>query len=166
MASESRIVGTAHQPRNGYIPLSLFDEIEVVDTRSVVGESESPGPVQKIKWAKKKDPVTGKKVDDYTTLIYNANLAIKDIPETAQRYKVNGSSPLEWVIDRYQVKTDKASGIVNAPNDYSDNPRYIVNLIESLIMVSIDTMDIIDGLPALREKPQPANWPFAWKMQG
>lgn len=88
---------------------------------------------------------------------------IKDIPEAAQRYTVNGRSPLEWVIDRYQVKTDKASGIVNDPNEYSDDPRYIVGLIEKLIRVSMETMEIVDQLPPVSELPQPANWPFAWK---
>lgn len=97
---------------------------------------------------------------------YNNNFIIKDIPEAAQRYTVNGRSPLEWIIDRYQVKTDKASGIINEPNDYSDDPRYIVNLIESLITVSVNTMEIVDGLPALWEKPQPANWLYTWKVEG
>lgn len=128
-----------------------------------VGSSLLPGPVQKIKWGKRKDTETGKKVDDHTVLIYNENLVIKDIPEAAQRYTVNGRSPLEWVIDRYQVKTDKASGIVNDPNEYSDDPRYIVGLIEKLIRVSMETMEIVDQLPPVSELPQPANWPFAWK---
>lgn len=128
-----------------------------------VGSTLLPGPVQKIKWGKRKDPETGKKVDDHTVLIYNENLVIKDIPEAAQRYTVNGRSPLEWVIDRYQVKTDKASGIVNDPNEYSDDPRYIVDLIEKLIRVSMETMEIIDQLPPVSELSQPANWPFAWK---
>ena len=128
-----------------------------------VGSSLLPGPVQKIKWGKRKDFETGKKVDDHTVLIYNENLVIKDIPEAAQRYTVNGRSPLEWVIDRYQVRTDKASGIVNDPNEYSDDPRYIVDLIEKLIRVSMETMEIVDQLPPVSELPQPANWPFAWK---
>lgn len=128
-----------------------------------VGSSLLPGPVQKIKWGKRKDSETGKKVDDHTVLIYNENLVIKDIPEAAQRYTVNGRSPLEWVIDRYQVKTDKASGIVNDPNEYSEDPRYIVDLIEKLIRVSMETMEIVDQLPPVSELPQPANWPFAWK---
>lgn len=128
-----------------------------------VGSTLLPGPVQKIKWGKRKDSETGKKVDDHTILIYNENLVIKDIPEAAQRYTVNGRSPLEWVIDRYQVKTDKASGIVNDPNEYSDDPRYIVDLIEKLIRVSMETMEIVDQLPPVSELPQPANWPFAWK---
>ena len=104
-----------------------------------------------------------RQVDDHTVLIYNENLVIKGIPEAAQRYTVNGRSPLEWVIDRYQVKTDKASGIVNDPNEYSDDPRYIVDLIEKLIRVSMETMEIVDQLPPVSELPQPANWPFAWK---
>ena len=61
------------------------------------------------------------------------------------------------------MKTDKASGIVNDPNEYSDDPRYIVDLIEKLIRVSMETMEIIDQLPLVSELPQPANWPFAWK---
>lgn len=129
-----------------------------------VGNSVDPGPVQKIKWAKKRNPATGKRENDYSTLIYNDNLTIKDIPESAQRYTVNGRSPIDWVIDRYQVKTDTASGITNDPNDYSNNPRYIVNLIESLIRVSMETMEIIDGLPPLHELPQPDNWPIAWRV--
>lgn len=91
-----------------------YEEIEPWPVKEV-GSSFLPGPVQKIKWGKRKDPDTGKKVDDHTVLIYNENLVIKDIPEAAQRYTVNGRSPLEWVIDRYQVKIDKASGIVNDP---------------------------------------------------
>lgn len=139
-----------------------YEEIEPWPVKEV-GSSLLPGPVQKIKWGKRKDSETGKKVDDHTVLIYNENLVIKDIPEAAQRYTVNGRSPLEWVIDRYQVKTDKASGIVNDPNEYSDDPRYIVDLIEKLIRVSMETMEIVDQLPPVSELPQPANWPFTWK---
>ena len=131
-----------------------------------VGEATDPGPVKKIKWAKKRNPSTGKKENDYTTLIYNDNLTIRDIPAAAQRYVVNGRSPIDWVIDRYQVKTDGPSGITNDPNDYSDDPRYIIDLIEKLVRVSMETMEIVDSLPALKEKPQPADWPLAWRSEG
>ncbi len=141
-----------------------YEDVEPWDVKEV-GNSQNPGPVVKIKWGKRKDPETGKKVDDHTVLIYNENLTIRDIPEHAQRYVVNGRSPLEWAIDRYQVKTDKASGIVNDPNDYSDDPRYIVDLIERLITVSVRTMEIVDQLPPLAEMPQPADWPLAWKVE-
>lgn len=129
----------------------------------VQGDANNPGRVQKMKWGKKKDPETGKKVDDHTVLIYNESLTFRDIPEAANDYKVNGRSPLEWMIDRYQVKTDKASGIVNDPNEYSDDPTYISGLIPRLVTVSMETLDIVNMLPPLNEKPQPADWPFAWK---
>lgn len=61
------------------------------------------------------------------------------------------------------MKIDKASGIVNDPNEYSEDPRYIVDLIEKLIRVSMETMEIIDQLPPVSELSQLANWPFAWK---
>ena len=130
---------------------------------AVRGDASNPGRVQKMKWGKRKDPETGKRVDDYTTLICSENLTYSDIPEAANDYKVNGRSPLEWMIDRYQVKTDKASGIVNDPNEYSDDPTYISGLIPRLVTVSMETLDIVNALPPLKEKPQPADWPFAWK---
>ncbi len=61
------------------------------------------------------------------------------------------SSAIEWIIDRYWVKTDKASGIVNDPNDWGDehdDPTYIVDLIKKITTVSIETMTIIDTLGA------------------
>lgn len=124
---------------------------------------DSRKQLQKLKWSKRKDPETGKRVDDYTTLIYNENLTFSDIPEAANDYKVNGRSPLEWMIDRYQMKADKASGIVNDPNDYSDDPTYISGLIPRLVTVAMDTLKIVNTLPPLNELPQPAAWPFAWK---
>lgn len=142
-----------------------YEELEPWPVEEV-GDSVDPGPVKKIKWAKKRNPSTGKKENDYTTLIYNDNLTIRDIPAAAQRYVVNGRSPLDWVIDRYQVKTDGPSGITNDPNDYSDDPRYIIDLIEKLVRVSMETMEIVDSLPALKEKPQPADWPLAWRSEG
>ncbi|WP_426908747.1 type ISP restriction/modification enzyme, partial [Ralstonia pseudosolanacearum] len=75
---------------------------------------------------------------DKTILTYNDHITIKNIPPRSFDYVVNGRSPLEWIIDRYQVKTDSASGIINDPNDWSlehDNPRYIFDLILSSITV-------------------------------
>ena len=62
---------------------------------------------------------------------------------------VNGKPAIEWIIDRYQVKTDTASGIVNDPNDWSDDPRYIIDLLRRIVTVSLETMKIVDALPAL-----------------
>ena len=98
--------------------------------------------VKKLKFAR----------DDRTTLIYNDHITIKNIPTRSFEYVVNGRSPLEWIIDRYRIKTDTASGIVNNPNDWAtehDNPRYILDLILSSITVSLKTLDIVENLPEI-----------------
>lgn len=125
--------------------------------------SMDPGRVEKLTWAKKTDPDTGKKIADHTRLVYNKDVVVSNIPERANDYMVNGRSPLEWMIDRYQVKVDKASGIVNDPNEYSDDPRYILDLIGRLVTVSMRTLEIIEGLPNIDEVEHPVNWPDAWK---
>ena len=59
---------------------------------------------------------------------------------------------LEWLIDRYQIKTDKASGIVNDPNDWCDevgDPRYIIDLVKRIVTVSVETVRIVNSLPPL-----------------
>lgn len=105
--------------------------------------------VTKMKWAKKKDDDTGKSVNDVTTLIYNPKVTIAGIPEEAERYMLGSRSALAWIIDRYQVKTDAASGIKNDPNDWCDehgDPRYIAELIAKVTTVAVETMKIVDSL--------------------
>ena len=126
---------------------------------------EDPGPVMKLAWGKKRDPETGKMAKDFTRLIYSKAVTISNIPESAQGYVVNGRSPLDWMIERYQVKTDKATGIVNDPNEYSDDPRYILDLACRLVTVSMKTNEIVAQMPPLREVAKPADWPITWSMQ-
>ncbi len=105
--------------------------------------------VQKMKWAKKKDPSTGKNVNDVTTLVYNKSVTVRDIPAEADEYMLGSRSALAWIIDRYQVKKDKASGIVNDPNDWADevgNPRYIVDLIAKVTRVAVETVRIVESI--------------------
>ena len=105
--------------------------------------------VLKMKWAKRKDPETGKNVDDVTKLIYNKQVTISGIPTEADEYMLGSRSAIAWLIDRYQVKKDKASGIVNDPNDWADevgNPRYIVDLIGRVTRVAMETVRIVDSL--------------------
>lgn len=86
---------------------------------------------------------------DRSTIIYNTRVTLSNIPEEAYRYKLGARSAIEWIIDRYQVKTDKDSGIINDPNDWSDDPRYIIDLLRRIVTVSMETMKIVDALPAL-----------------
>jgi predicted helicase len=65
-------------------------------------------------------------------------------------YVVNGKSAIEWFMERYQIKTDSASGIKNDPNDWAlehGKPRYILDLLLSVIAVSVETVRIVAGLP-------------------
>lgn len=105
--------------------------------------------VLKMKWAKRKDSETGKNVNDVTKLIYNKRVTISGIPAEAEEYMLGSRSAVAWLIDRYQVKKDKASGIVNDPNDWADevgNPRYIVELIGRVVRVAMETVRIVEEL--------------------
>ena len=85
---------------------------------------------------------------DKTQLVYNDFLTLEGIPAKVFDYRLGNRSALEWVIDQYRVKTDKRSGIVNDPNR-ADDPRYIVKLIGKVIAVSLETVEIVEGLPDL-----------------
>jgi predicted helicase len=84
------------------------------------------------------------------TIIYNTYITISNIPSRAYEYIINGKSAIEWIMERYAVTTHKESGIKNDPNDWAkehDNPRYILDLLLSIITVSVKTVDIVEGLP-------------------
>ena len=72
---------------------------------------------------------------DKSTLIYNRFLTLSGIPQETCAYRLGNRSALEWVIDQYQVSTDKRSGITNDPNR-SDDPQYILRLIGQVISIS------------------------------
>ena len=83
-----------------------------------------------------------------TTLNINEHVRLTGIPEMAHRYVVNGRTPLEWFIDRYRIKRDKESGILNDPNGWFENPRDLVTAIERIVYVSVESTRIIEGLPS------------------
>ena len=78
----------------------------------------------------------------------NDLITLDGIPAEAFAYRLGNRSALEWVIDQHRVKTDKRSGIVNDPNR-ADDPEYIVCLIGKVISVSLETVEIVAGLPGL-----------------
>ena len=92
-----------------------------------------------------------KNVIDKTIIIYNSKLTLSQIPLEAYEYIVNGKSALEWIMERYKVTKDKDSGIINDPNHWSENPRYIVELVKRIVRVSLETVKIVNSLPALNE---------------
>ncbi|WP_273724421.1 type ISP restriction/modification enzyme, partial [Bartonella sp. AU18XJBT] len=93
------------------------------------------------------------KEKDKSTVIYNSNIIMTDIPLEAYEYIVNGKPALEWVMGRQCVKTDKKSGIINDANRYAvetvGNPAYPLELFQRVITVSLETMKIVKNLPKL-----------------
>lgn len=108
--------------------------------------------VHKMMFAKTRDSESKKLIADKSSIVYNSRITVSGIPEDAHRYMLGSRSAIEWIIDRYQIKTDRASGIVNNPNDWSRevrDPRYIVDLLARIVTVSLKSMRIIDELPSL-----------------
>ena len=94
--------------------------------------------VEKMKWLDK----------EKTTLQYNAFLTLGGIPAEAHRYRLGNRSALDWLADQYRVKTDKRSGITSDPNR-ADDPSYIVRLLGQVTHVSVETVRLVEALPAL-----------------
>ena len=60
--------------------------------------------------------------------------------------RLGNRSALEWVVDQYQVSTDKRSGITSDPNR-ADDEQYIVRLVGQVAKVSVETVGIVKALP-------------------
>ena len=93
------------------------------------------------------------KIADKSIIHYNHAITIEGIPAEAYEYVVNGKSAIEWVMERYAITTDKKSGITNDPNDWArehNDEKYILNLLLRVINVSVQTVEIVKGLPNLK----------------
>lgn len=116
-----------------------YEELPVDETLRLI---ETPGApldwrVSQMKFSK-----------DRTSLRYNDFLTLDDIPEAAFAYRLGSRSALEWVVNQYCVKSDKASGIVNDPNSVSD-AESIVRLVRQVVQLSVETVEIVSGLGEL-----------------
>lgn len=123
-----------------------YETVPAYPDVKVIGAETEKFRIEKLAFGKK-----GKDIDK-SVLVYNSYIRIENIPLETYDYVVNGKSAIEWIMDRYQVKTDKDSGITNDPNDWGlehNSPRYILDLILSIITVSIETMKIVNNLPKL-----------------
>ncbi|MFC2462435.1 MAG: type ISP restriction/modification enzyme, partial [Porphyromonas endodontalis] len=117
--------------------------VQVEEDRRVTEDEYAYYTVEKMRFPSK---------GNRSTIIYNARITIEDIPEEAYDYVVNGKSAIEWIMERYAVTTDKKSGIKNDPNLWSrehGKPRYILDLLLSIIYVSLETQRIVATLPKL-----------------
>lgn len=120
-----------------------YETVPAYDGVSVNGDEGSFYTVEKMRFPKR---------DKKDTIHYNSKITISNIPDKAYDYVVNGKSAIEWIMERYALTTHKESGIKNDPNDWAietSKPRYILDLLLSIINVSVQTVDIVAGLPKL-----------------
>lgn len=87
-----------------------------------------------------------------SSIEFNENIIIKNIPSNAYEYTISGKSAIEWIMERYSISEDKKSGIINNPNDWCievNNEKYIFDLLLKIINLSIKTIKIVDTLPKI-----------------
>ena len=119
----------------------------------VKGDRKVTGDDSDYEYFRVWDKMRFKSKDDKSTIIYNGNITIENIPAKAYEYIVNGKSAIEWIVERYCVSQDKKSLIKNDANDWSrehGKPRYILDLLLSVINVSVQTVDIVKALPKIK----------------
>ena len=87
--------------------------------------------------------------NDKSKIQFNEHITIANIPKSAWDYKINGYSAPKWIVERYQLKKDKKTDLINDPNTYSEDPAYILKLLLSVITVSLKTQELVQSLPSI-----------------
>lgn len=121
-----------------------YERVQPYDGVQITGAESGFYQVEKMRFPAK---------DHKDTINFNSKITIRNIPAKTYDYVVNGKSAIEWIMERYQVTTHKESGIKNDPNDWAlemGKPRYILDMLLSVINVSIQTVDIVNSLPKIR----------------
>ncbi len=110
----------------------------VVSGLGLAGPSDYRLTTKKMRWASK---------DEKAELIVNDRIRLRGFPAECHEYIVNGRSPVEWFMDRYYIKRDRRSGIVNDPNGWFDDPRDLITAFRRIVHLSVETVRIVDALP-------------------
>ena len=121
-----------------------YENIERDSNIIVEGEESNNFKIEKMRFSNK---------DKKDTIIFNSDIKITNIPLEAYDYQVNGKSAIEWVVERYAITVNKDSGIENNPNlwcEENENPRYILDLLLSVISLSLKTNELIKKLPEIK----------------
>lgn len=129
-----------------HLEYETIDPYKLTETAARGASADEKYRVEKMTFGKK----AGKA--DKSVIVFNEYITLSGIPIEAYEYVVNGKPAIEWVMERYQVTTEKDSGIRNDPNEWSEDRRYIVDLVKRVVRVSLETMKIVSSLPALEEQ--------------
>ena len=120
-----------------------YENIKKDSNIIVEGEESNNFKVEKMRFSNK---------DKKDVIIFNSDIKITNIPLEAYDYQVNGKSAIEWIVERYAITANKDSGIENNPNlwcEENENSRYILDLLLSVISLSLKTNELIKKLPKI-----------------
>jgi predicted helicase len=79
---------------------------------------------------------------DKRTIRVNQTLTLGELPKEAIEFRVARRSPIEWLIDQYQFRPGSED-----PNR-DDDPTFVVRHFGQVVRTSVETMKIIQSLPA------------------
>jgi len=136
----------------GYEAVEPWPDLEIAYAQGFDPDASDAWRVEKMRYPRIDDPETGRKIEDKTRVLYNRQVTISKIPLRAHDYRLGSRSALDWILNQYEVATDKASGITNDPNDWGaehGQPRYIFDLLRRVVTVSMRTLDVTESLPPL-----------------
>ena len=105
-----------------------------------------------MKHPSRKSGKRGKEDWDRTRIVVNPYLTLDGVPEEASLWMLGGRPALELFLDRMKPKTDAKSGIRNDPNDFSDDPKYVVELTKKVVKVCIETCRLHFEFPEYTER--------------
>ena len=128
-----------------------YESVPPLKNVTVTGLESENFTVDKMSFAK-----SGKEKDK-STILYNPSITVSGIPEKAYDYIVNGKSAIEWIMERYADVTNKDTGIRNNANDWATEhgkPRYILDLLLSVIALSVQSVEIVNALPEVDWKKE------------
>ncbi len=104
-----------------------------------------------MKHPNRKSGQRGKEDWDRTRIVVNPYLTLEGVPGEASSWMLGGRPALELFLDRMKPKTDAKSGIRNDPNDFSDDPKYVVELTKKVVKVCVETVKVSRSLPNYQE---------------
>jgi predicted helicase len=149
-ANAGRELATLH---TDYESVEPWPDLELRCSRAFDAKHPDAYRVLKMRHPKVPDPTDTKaKIEDRSQIVYNDWITIASIPARAYAYELGSRSAIDWVIDSYRVRTDKASGIRNDPNDWAiehKDPTYILDLVGRIVTLSMRTLDVVEALPRL-----------------
>ena len=90
---------------------------------------------------------------DRGTIVLDRQTTLSGIPESAWQYRLGSRSALEWVLDQYKERKPRDPTIRERFNTYrfADHKERVIDLLQRVCTVSVETVRIVDQLADLSE---------------